>query len=230
MSTLMRAVGFNSPGLVENLFIANRPIPVPKSGECLLKIYYSAINRADTLQRRGMYPVPPGESDILGLEAVGIVEQPSESSKWKKNDRVMALLGGGGNAEYVTVNENHLIRIPDWMSWTQAAAIPEAWLTAFQLVYWISSITKPSYYENSRKSIDQLRVLVHAGASGVGTSLIQILNQVLKVKEVYATVGSEKKKEYLEKELKVTKAFNYKLPEEQNFDQLILDATNKVNI
>ena len=101
MTNLMKAVGFSSPGLIESLHLAQRQIPSLRENECLVKVFYSALNRADTLQRRGMYPVPAGASDILGLEGVGIVWKESNSPKklWKKNDRVMALLGGGGNAE-----------------------------------------------------------------------------------------------------------------------------------
>ena len=99
----MKAVGFSAPGLVESLHIAQRQIPALRDNECLVKVYYSALNRADTLQRRGMYPVPAGASDILGLEGVGTVaKEASVANKiWKKNDRVMALLPGGGNAEYI---------------------------------------------------------------------------------------------------------------------------------
>ena len=218
----MRAANYTAPGLIENLSIAMRQIPKLRENECLLKVHYSAINRADTLQRKGLYPPPAGQSDILGLEAVGVIHEVSNSgnSRWKKNDRVMALVSGGGNAEYVAVNENHLIRIPDKMSFREAAAIPEVWLTAFQLIYWISSIT-----QNSDKSIKDTKFLVHAGASGVGTSLIQILKNVLNVDTVFATVGSQDKKEYLENNLQVTRAFNYKTSEEENFPELISKLT-----
>lgn len=102
------------------------------------------------------------------------------------------------------------------MGWREAASIPEAWLTAFQLLYWISSITKLD-------DLSQKSVLVHAGASGVGTSLIQMLTRVLRVGSVYATVGSEDKKAYLEDKLNVTKAINYKV--ETNFGEKILELT-----
>lgn len=224
MNNLMRAVGFQPPGLVENLFITTRQIPVLKENECLIKVMYSALNRADTLQRKGLYPPPPGDSDILGLEAVGFVQETNSTNPlWKKNSRVMALVGGGGNAEFVNVHEKNLIKIPDWMSFQEAAAIPEAWLTAFQLLYWISNITK-------NENIKQRKFLVHAGASGVGTSLIQMLKNVLQVETVFATVGSEDKRDFLEKELKVTKAFNYKLKEEENFDKLILNMTENKGV
>lgn len=230
MSNLMKAVGFKPPGLVENLFIESRQIPVLRDNECLIKVAYSALNRADTLQRKGLYPAPPGESDILGLEAVGVVCQESNSANplWKKNSRVMALIGGGGNAEYVAVHEKNLVKIPDWMSFRDAGAIPEAWLTAFQLLYWIAGVTKN--LGPLKKDVKQSRFLVHAGASGVGTSLIQMLKNVLEVETVFATVGSEEKKNFLEKELNVTKAFNYKLAEEENFHEHIISLTNNQGV
>ena len=86
---MMRAVNYAAPGLIENLSVGMRQIPSLKSNECLVRVHYSAINRADTLQRKGLYPPPPNESDILGLEAVGVVVESSNLAKWKKNDRVM---------------------------------------------------------------------------------------------------------------------------------------------
>jgi len=229
MSNLMKAVGYNPPGLIESLHIAQRAIPALRENECLVKVVYSALNRADTLQRKGQYPPPPGDSDILGLEAVGYVYKEANSPNpiWKKNDRVMALVGGGGNAEFVSVNEKNMIRIPDFMSYKDAAAIPEAWLTAFQLLYWVSSVTYPNPL---KKDIKDTKILVHAAASGVGTSLVQMLKNVLNVETVYATVGSEEKRKFVENELKVTKAFNYKLPEEEDFSKHILNLTDNKGV
>ncbi len=218
--TLMRAVGFTSPGLIENLQIVSRQVPALKENECLLKVYYSAINRADTLQRKGLYPPPPNESDILGLEATGVICKTQPGLKWKQNERVMALLGGGGNAEYVAVNEKTLMRIPDEMSFEQAAAITEVWLTAFQLIYWISSVVNSSSLTG--REVKDTTFLVHAGASGVGTSLIQILKKVLNVRDVYATCGSGEKKRFLEENLNVTRAINYK---EESFEKSVRELT-----
>jgi len=216
----MRAVGFTSPGLIENLQIVSRQVPVLKKNECLLKVYYSAINRADTLQRKGLYPPPPNESDILGLEAAGVICKTQPGLKWKQNERVMALLAGGGNAEYVAVNEKTLMRIPDEMSFEQAAAITEVWLTAFQLIYWISSVVNSSSLTG--REVKDTTFLVHAGASGVGTSLIQILKKVLNVRDVYATCGSGEKKRFLEENLNVTRAINYK---EESFEKSVRELT-----
>lgn len=225
----MRSVTYSPPGLIENLQIIEREIPEFRENECLIKVYYTAINRADTLQRKGLYQPPPGESDILGLEVAGVVHNSHSNSKWKKNDRVMALLGGGGNAEYVSVNEKHLIKIPDSMSFKTASAIPEVWLTAFQLIYWISSLNKTPN-DNLNKEIKDLKVLVHAGASGVGSSMIQILKKLLNIETVFATCGSDTKKAYLENSLNVTKAFNYKTESEQNFHEHIMKLTNNQGV
>lgn len=221
----MRAVAIRQPGLQpDSLYINRREIPSIKENECLVKVVYSAINRADIMQRKGLYPAPVGESDILGLEAVGYVSK-TKSSLWQEKMRVMALVAGGGNAEYVAVNEKNMIKIPDWMSFRNAAAITEAWITAFQLIFWISTITKKEPWQ---KSIEDSHFLVHAGASGVGTSIIQILNKVLKVKNIFATCGSESKKKFLEDSLGVRRAFNYKL--EDNFHEMIMNMTGEKGV
>lgn len=146
MNQIMRAVAFKPPGQVTDLFISSTtPVPTLKPSECLVKVVYSGLNRADIQQRRGLYPPPPGASEILGLEAVGRVVKCAdggEAAKWKPGDRVMCLLSGGGQAEYVAAHQANIIRMPDWMSWRQAACVPEAWLTAFQLLYWVSGFTK----------------------------------------------------------------------------------------
>ena len=146
MNQIMKSVAYKPPGLVTDLFVASVPIPELKPSECLVKVIYSALNRADLQQRRGLYPPPPGASEILGLEAVGRVVKCSQggakSTSFKVGDRVMCLLSGGGQAEFVAANAQNMIRIPDWMDWKQAACVPEAWLTAFQLLYWVSSFTK----------------------------------------------------------------------------------------
>jgi tumor protein p53-inducible protein 3 len=229
---MMRAVEHLPPGLISNMQVVSTKLPELRSDECLLKIHYTALNRADLMQRRGLYDPPPGESAIMGLEAAGVIARVSTNPNcpWKLNDRVMALLPGGGYAEFAAVNEAHLLRIPDWMSMEKAAAIPEAWLTAFQLLFWISSLTNDDNKDHLNRRIEDASVLVHAGASGVGTSLVQLLKNVLGVKTVYCTVGSEEKKKFLENELGVNRAFNYKNKEEENFDQLIKNITGPVDV
>ncbi|KAG9462843.1 hypothetical protein GDO78_023001 [Eleutherodactylus coqui] len=193
----MLAAFFDTPGGPEKLYVKELPRPIPKEGEVLVQVHASALNRADLLQRKGMYAPPPGASQILGLEAAGTVAAlgPGVDCQWKVGDRVMALLGGGGNAQYVAVPAYQLIPIPNGMSDTDAASIPEAWLTAFQLLHFVGNVHKGE------------TVLIHAGASGVGTAAIQLCRLAGAVPMV--TAGSSDKIEKA-KELGAAAGFNYK--------------------
>ncbi len=170
----MRAVVAEAGKLV----LVNRPVPVAKEGEVLVKIHYTAINRADTLQRAGKYPVPPGETDILGLEMSGTVVG-NGTTKFPTNSKVMSLLGGGGYAEYVAVDENMLMPVPDGVSLRVAAGIPETWLTAYQLLHFVTEV----------KANDT--VVIHAGGSGVGTAATQLATQ--HGCRVFVTAGTDEK-------------------------------------
>ena len=119
------------------LKLVQRPVPVANVGEALVKIHYTALNRADTLQRKGMYPVPEGETDIFGLEMSGTIVQ---SEKFETGSKVMSLLGGGGYAEYVAIDEDMLMPVPENISLRNAAGIPETWLTAYQLLYLVTEV------------------------------------------------------------------------------------------
>nr|XP_020833668.1 quinone oxidoreductase PIG3-like isoform X4 [Phascolarctos cinereus] len=138
---IMLAVHFDQPGGPENLYLKEVAKPEPGPGEVLLKVAASALNRADVLQRWGQYSPPPGASNILGLEASGhvVTVGPGCQGPWKAGHSAMALLAGGGQAEYVTVPEGHLMPVPKGLTLIQAAAIPEAWLTAFQLLHVIGA-------------------------------------------------------------------------------------------
>ncbi len=151
-------------------------------GEVLVAVRASAVNRADLLQARGQYPPPSGASEILGLEISGVVSGVAEDVKgWTAGDRVLALLPGGGYAERATVPGGLLMRLPDDWSFAQGAAVPEAWLTAF-LNLFIEGQLAPGE-----------SVLIHAGASGVGTAAIQMARAAGAV--VFATAGSAEKLE-----------------------------------
>lgn len=169
MSAKMRAVAVGGPGHggPELLYVADDvPKPELKPGHLLVKVKATAINRADTSQRAGRYPPPPGESTVLGLEMAGVVEAVGEGpTAFKPGDRVCALLGSGGYAEYCVIHQDTAIHIPEGMSFEDAAAIPEAFLTAYQALVWIGGLAANK------------RVLIHAGASGVGTSAIQLAKQ-----------------------------------------------------
>ena len=128
----MKAVRVSEPGGPEKLELVDLPDPRPKAGEVALEIHATALNRADLLQRRGLYPPPPGTTDILGLECAGVVSAlgPGCSGGVQVGQRVMVLLGGGGYAESVVVPEALTMKIPDGLGFDRAAAIPEAFLTA----------------------------------------------------------------------------------------------------
>ncbi len=148
--------------------LEERPTPAPASGQVLVRVHASALNRADLLQRKGLYAAPAGwPADIGGLEYVGAVEALGPgATRWNVGDRVMGLVGGGGHAEYVVVDQDEALAVPAGMSWTDAAAIPEAFLTA-----WDALTTRGRLQKGER-------VLLHAAASGVGTAGIQIAREL----------------------------------------------------
>lgn len=151
-------------GPPEVLEVREYPTPTPTGREVLVRVHASALNRADLLQRIGRYPAPPGwPADIPGLEFAGeVAATGSDAVRWRTGDRVFGLAGGGAHAEYVVVHESTVVRIPDVMTWHQAAAIPEAFFTAHDAM-----ITQGAMRAGER-------VLVHAVASGVGLAAVQI--------------------------------------------------------
>ncbi|MBT8401470.1 MAG: NAD(P)H-quinone oxidoreductase [Rhodothermia bacterium] len=159
----MRAVLTDRPGGPENLRIVDVPTPLPGPMEVLVQVRATALNRADTLQRKGKYDPPEGVTKVPGLEAAGVVtDLGSDVRRWRRGDRVFGLLAGGAHAEYAVFHRDLLLPIPDRLSFVEAAAIPEVFLTAFQALVLIGHIAR-----------DEI-VLIHAGGSGVGTAAIQI--------------------------------------------------------
>ena len=148
--------------------------------EVLLEVKATAVNRADLSQARGNYPPPPGVTDVLGLEAAGVVAAVgSEAQGWQPGDRACALLPGGGYAEQVAVPAEMLLRVPDDWSFEQAAAIPEVWLTAMVNLF------------NEGRLQGGESVLIHAGGSGVGTAAIQLAHH--EGARVFITAGTDQK-------------------------------------
>ena len=185
----MRAI-LPSGGLCK---LVERSLPPVAAGQVLLRVAWSAVNRADTLQRRGLYPAPPGASDLLGLEAVGVVVRHGEGvAAPAAGARLMALLPGGGNAEYVAVSPLHCLAVPASMTLREAAAIPETWLTAFQLLF-VEGVASRVGLEGSplQGALAGTVVVVHAAGSGVGTAAVQLA--VAAGATVVAVAGSEEK-------------------------------------
>lgn len=160
----MRAVVIARPGGSEVLEIQDRPTPLPAPNEILVRVRASALNRADLLQRQGHYPAPPGApADIPGLEFAGEVAACGLAvTRWREGDRVFGIVAGGGNAEYLVTDEHAASRVPSNLDWIDAAAVPEAFMTAYDAM-----ITQAGLVAGES-------VLIHAVGSGVGLAATQI--------------------------------------------------------
>ncbi len=160
----MRAIVITQPGGPDVLEEQSRPRPEPGPGEIRVRVRASALNRADLLQRRGAYPAPAGvPADIPGLEYAGEVDTVGPGAElWSAGTRVMGIIGGGGHADYICVHEREAMPIPAQMPWEDAAAIPEAFLTAYDALFHRLHVQPGD------------RLLIHAVGSGVGTAALQL--------------------------------------------------------
>ncbi len=160
----VRAVVITQPGEPEVLAMRERPVPYPGTGELLVRVRAAGVNRADLLQRAGRYPAPEGvKPDIPGLEFAGEVEQAGPGvAAWRVGDRVMGIVAGAGYAEYLTVAAEHVLPLPDSWSFEEGAAVPEAFLTAFDALELQAGLS-------SRE-----RLLIHAVGSSVGVAALQL--------------------------------------------------------
>jgi NADPH:quinone reductase len=211
MAEMMRAVLMDGTGGPEVLRLGETPKPRPGLGQVLLRVAATSVNRADLQQRAGNYPAPPGESEILGLEAAGLIEEIGEGVEgWQVGDRVMTLLGGGGYAELAIAPASTLMPVPKSLDLVQAAAITEVFVTAWLNVFREAAL-KPGE-----------TLLVHGGASGVGTAAIQ-LARALGSSSVIVTVGSEDKAKAC-CDLGADHAILYK---QEDFSKRVLELTDK---
>jgi len=161
----MKAVVMSGFGGVEVMRVDEVAKPTPKDNEVLIKVAATSINRPDLVQREGKYPPPPGDSEILGLEVSGIIDAVGASvTGWKVGDRVMALVGGGGYAEYAVAYGNHVMPIPASMSFEEAACVCESYITAFLNVFMIGDLQ------------DGQTAIFHGGGGGVNTAALQLAN------------------------------------------------------
>lgn len=159
----MRAIEITRPGGPEVLKLAERPVPAPGAGEVLIRVAAAGVNGPDLMQRKGLYPAPPGASDLLGLEVSGeIVAAGSAVQRWKTGDRVTALTNGGGYAEYCAVDAEHCLPIPHGVEVSDAAGLPETCFTVWSNIFIGVGL----------KAGETL--LVHGGAGGIGTTAIQL--------------------------------------------------------
>src|SRR5713101_5532573 len=176
----MTAIGITSPGGPETLVPQVRPVPQPGAGEILVKVIAAGVNRPDVAQRMGVYPPPPGVTDIPGLEVAGVVVACGPGgARWKEGDEVTALVSGGGYAQYCVAHETHALPVPGGLTAAEAAAIPETFFTVWANVF----------DRGGLKSGETL--LVHGGSGGIGTTAIQ-LGRAFGAR-VFTTAGSPEK-------------------------------------
>lgn len=195
LPTTMRCIEITGPGGPEMLQPGQRPLPEPGAGQVLIRVAAAGINRPDVFQRQGGYPPPPGASDLPGLEVAGTVVALGEGvEQCRVGDRVCALLSGGGYAEYAVAEAGVCLPVPEGYSDIQAAALPETFFTVWHNLF-------------ERAALQPQEVLlVHGGASGIGTAAIQ-LGKAFGAR-VFATAGTAEKCLACE-QLGAEKAFNY---------------------
>ncbi|MBS4077944.1 zinc-binding dehydrogenase [Pseudomonas rustica] len=160
------------------------PSPTCDVGQVRIRVAAAGLNRADLLQKAGLYPPPPGASDVLGLECSGVISEVGAGSSWQVGDRVCALLAGGGMAEEVVVDGRHVLPVPEGVSLIEAAALPEVYATVWLNVFQLAAL-KPGE-----------KVLLHAGASGIGSAAIQLCKAF--GNPCWVSVGSAERLAYCE--------------------------------
>ena len=205
----MRAVTAAEPGGPEVLSVTEVPDPRPGPGEVLLDVAATAVNRADTLQRQGLYPPPRGASEIIGLECSGTVaEVGPDVEGWSVGDPACALLAGGGDAARVAVPAGQLMPVPDGIDLVTAAALPEVACTVWSNVFMVAGLKPTESF------------LVHGGGGGIGTFAIQLVSQL--GSQVLTTAGSEAKLARCA-ELGADVTINYR---EQDFVEVVKESTD----
>jgi putative PIG3 family NAD(P)H quinone oxidoreductase len=206
----MRAVVCNGAGGVDVMSVGEIPDPEPAYDEVVVDVAAAGVNRADLLQRQGHYPPPPGAPVTLGMECSGVISAVGSAVRdWQVGDQVCALLAGGGYAEQVAVPVRQLMPVPDGVDLVSAAALPEATATVWWNVFMTAHLAEGE------------TLLVHGGASGIGTMAIQLA--VAHKARVLCTVGSIHKMDYCTR-LGADVAINYR---EADFESVVREATNR---
>lgn len=177
----MKAVLLSGFGGVDVLKVGEVERPRPGVGQVLVKVVATSINRPDLVQREGKYPPPPGDSEILGLEVAGTVAELGEGvAGWKVGERVMSLVGGGAYAEHAVAHASHLMRIPESMTFEQAACVCESYITAFSNLFMIGGLK------------DGNTVVIHGGGGGVNTAGIQLCKALVPRTRIVVTANPAK--------------------------------------
>ena len=213
MTTLpatMTVIAINGKGGPEVLVPEQRPVPAPGAGQVLIKVEAAGVNRPDVLQRQGLYPAPKGHSEIPGLEVAGTVAALGEgASRFKIGDRVMALVNGGGYAEYCLADEPAVLPVPANLTSVEAAAVPETFFTVWHNVFERGSLKSGEWF------------LVHGGSSGIGVTAIQLAAAF--GAKVITTAGSPEKCAAC-LALGATRAINYR---DEDFFEVVRAETGK---
>lgn len=206
----MKAIVITRPGAPDVLQIAERPVPAYAANEVLIKVAAAGINRPDVAQRKGNYPPPAhAPQDIPGLEIAGtIAEVGTDVTRWQVGDKVCALVIGGGYAEYCNVPAGQCLPVPESLSFTEAASLPETFFTVWSNVF-----------DRGGLKLGE-SLLVHGGSSGIGVAAIQMATALGST--VYVTAGSDEKGKFCE-DLGAVKAINYKT---ENFKDVIHQITD----
>jgi putative PIG3 family NAD(P)H quinone oxidoreductase len=177
----MKAVLMEGFGGIEVLKVGEVERPVPGEGQVLVKVHATSINRPDLVQREGKYPPPPGDSEILGLEVAGVIEELGPGvTGWNRGDRVISLVGGGACAEYAVAYASHLMPIPETMSFVEAACVCESYITAFLNIFMIGGLK------------DRNTVIIHGGGGGVNTAGIQLCKALVPETKIIVTAHPSK--------------------------------------
>jgi len=211
----MKAVQLDGFGGVEVLRVGEAERPVPAENQVLIKVMATSINRPDLVQREGKYPPPPGDSEILGLEVAGVVaEVGPKVSQWKAGDRVMSLVGGGGYAEYAVAYANHLMPIPESMSFAEAACVCESYITAFLNVFMIGDLQ------------DGQTAILHGGGGGVNTAALQLAKALTPNAKLIVTAHPSKMERV--KDLGADLVIDY--TQTPDFTDVVKEFTNKKGV
>jgi putative PIG3 family NAD(P)H quinone oxidoreductase len=159
----MKAVEISAPGGPEVLRLTTRPVPAPGAGEILIKVFAAGVNGPDMMQRKGLYPAPPGASDLPGLEVAGeVVALGASAARWAIGDKVAGLTNGGGYAEYCAVDAQHCLPLPPGLGLLESAGLPETYFTVWSNVFIGARLAAGETF------------LIHGGAGGIGTTAIQL--------------------------------------------------------
>jgi putative PIG3 family NAD(P)H quinone oxidoreductase len=213
LPTTMTAIEIAESGGPEVLRPVERPVPVPAAGDILIAVAAAGVNRPDVVQRMGLYPPPPGASDLPGLEVAGEVVAVGDGvTQWHEGDKVCALVSGGGYAQYVSAPAVQALPVPNGFDMVTAAGIPETFFTVWTNVF-----------DRGRLAAGE-SILIHGGSSGIGTTAIQLAREFGAT--AYVTVGDAGKARFCE-ELGATAAINYK---EQDFVEEIRALTGKAGV